>query len=320
MVCATFPLVWLGGLVTTHQAGMAVPDWPNTYGYNVFLYPWTTWIAGPFDLLIEHGHRLLGAAVGLLTIGFVLAVFLSKSATWRLRLLAILALLAVCAQGALGGLRVVLDQRTLAMIHGCFGPAFFAFTVALAAITSRAWLQQSPVAVVGASRVQRLAILTTILAYLQLILGAQLRHTPLDVGPGFFRAALHFHLLIAAALLVHVPLVAHAVRKLGGQASRLRVPAMGLLMLLVLQICLGAGSWVVKYGWPAWLGEHTWTAEYVVRREDFISSLVLTTHVAVGSLILALSLLVSLRACRFLQATPRRVKTASRHLPLGVAV
>src|SRR3954468_18214086 len=75
LALVTFPLIWVGGLVTTYDAGMAVPDWPGTYGYNLLLYPWTTWIAGPFDLFIEHGHRLLGASAGLLTIAFVIAVF-----------------------------------------------------------------------------------------------------------------------------------------------------------------------------------------------------------------------------------------------------
>ncbi len=64
LVCATFPLIWIGGLVTTYDAGMAVPDWPNTYGYNLFLYPWQTWVSGPWNLFIEHGHRLFGAVVG----------------------------------------------------------------------------------------------------------------------------------------------------------------------------------------------------------------------------------------------------------------
>jgi cytochrome c oxidase assembly protein subunit 15 len=53
-VCLVWPLIWVGGLVTTYDAGMAVPDWPGTYGYNLFLYPLTTWVYGPFDLLIEH--------------------------------------------------------------------------------------------------------------------------------------------------------------------------------------------------------------------------------------------------------------------------
>src|SRR5438132_1897116 len=69
LACATFPLLWVGGLVTTTKAGMAVPDWPNTYGYNLFLYPWQTWLAGPWDLFVEHGHRMLAASIGLLTIG-----------------------------------------------------------------------------------------------------------------------------------------------------------------------------------------------------------------------------------------------------------
>ena len=71
LACATFPLVWVGGLVTTTDAGMAVPDWPNTYGYNLFLYPWQTWLAGPWDIFVEHGHRLLGATVGMMTIGLL---------------------------------------------------------------------------------------------------------------------------------------------------------------------------------------------------------------------------------------------------------
>ena len=68
LVCRDVSLIWVGGLVTTYEAGMAVPDWPSTYGYNLFLYPWQTWLPGPWDLFIEHGHRLLGATVGLLTI------------------------------------------------------------------------------------------------------------------------------------------------------------------------------------------------------------------------------------------------------------
>src|SRR4029077_11054524 len=68
LASATFPLLWVGGLVTSYDAGMAVPDWPTTYGYNLFLYPWQSWVLGPWDLFIEHGHRLFGAAVGLLSI------------------------------------------------------------------------------------------------------------------------------------------------------------------------------------------------------------------------------------------------------------
>ena len=79
LACTTFPLIWVGGLVTTYDAGMAVPDWPNTYGYNMFLYPPTTWLSGPWDLLIEHGHRLLGSLAGLVAIGLVCVCLLYTS-------------------------------------------------------------------------------------------------------------------------------------------------------------------------------------------------------------------------------------------------
>ena len=75
LACATFPLVWVGGLVTTTDAGMAVPDWPSTFGYNMFLYPWQSWLAGPWDLFVEHGHRLLASSVGMLTIGLVIVMW-----------------------------------------------------------------------------------------------------------------------------------------------------------------------------------------------------------------------------------------------------
>lgn len=301
IVCATFPLVWLGGLVTTHQAGMAVPDWPNTYGYNLFLYPLSTWLAGPFDLLIEHGHRLLAATVGLLTIAFVVTVF-RTSQQKLLRGLAIAALVGVCLQGALGGMRVILDARTLAMIHGCVGPTFFAFTVALAAMTSGYWrIGAEPTRSSYAGRLQRLASLTTLFAFVQLLLGAQLRHTPVDAGIGFFRVALYFHLLFAVALLVHAVLTTMCVVRSRVQMRLLELPAVSLALLVLLQLSLGAATWVVKYGWPAWLGEYTWTAGYTVQREDFVSSIIVTAHVAIGSLILATSLLVALRAFRLIK-------------------
>src|SRR5882757_4073426 len=139
LACATFPLVWVGGLVTTTDAGMAVPDWPNTYGYNLFLYPWQTWLAGPWDLFVEHGHRMLAATVGLITIGMLVVFMRSERRNW-VRGMGFVALGLVIFQGALGGIRVLLDERTLAMLHGMTGPLFFGLTVAIAVFTSQTWL------------------------------------------------------------------------------------------------------------------------------------------------------------------------------------
>src|SRR6185295_8760789 len=99
------------------KAGMAVPDWPNTYGYNLILYPWETWVYGPWQLFVEHGHRLFAAAVGLLTIAMCVAVWMGDDRTW-VRRLAGVAVLAVIFQGSLGGLRVIQDKVLLAEIHG----------------------------------------------------------------------------------------------------------------------------------------------------------------------------------------------------------
>src|SRR5262249_45005801 len=82
LCCATFPLVWVGGLVTSYKAGMAFPDWPTSDGYFLFFYPWLDWLRGPWDLFVEHGHRLLASFVGLLTIAFCWSVFLTRQPKW----------------------------------------------------------------------------------------------------------------------------------------------------------------------------------------------------------------------------------------------
>src|SRR2546421_11534933 len=77
--CATFPLIFMGGLVTSHQAGMSVPDWPNSYGYNMFLFPPRLWIGG---ILYEHTHRLMGTVVGMLSIGLAIIAWKTEPRKW----------------------------------------------------------------------------------------------------------------------------------------------------------------------------------------------------------------------------------------------
>jgi cytochrome c oxidase assembly protein subunit 15 len=298
LVCAVFPLIWVGGLVTTYDAGMAVPDWPNTYGYNLFLYPWQTWIAGPWDLFIEHGHRLLGALAGMLTIALVATVWLHDQRLW-MRFAAQAALALVIFQGVLGGQRVLLDSRTIAMIHGCVGPAFFAFCVALAVVTSRWWhAVKSDQRRADVVRFTRLAVITTLLAYLQLVLGAQLRHRDTSALPTHFQAVVLFHLLLAAALLVHAVSLAFRARSLQPAEPKLWRAAVALLGLVLLQITLGMSTWVVKYGWPGWFSRFAWAERHINVTESLPQVLITTGHVATGSLILATALLVALRSSR----------------------
>ena len=208
LVCVTFPLIWVGGLVTTYDAGMAVPDWPGTYGYNLFLYPVSTWLAGPWDLFIEHGHRLLASAVGMITIAARDRHMAGRRSPLGARFM-LAALGLVIGQGVLGGLRVLLDETLLARLHGCVGPLFFASTVVAAAITSRWWRDAQPtLASPETARFSRLAWFTAAIAYAQLVLGAHLRHIPFGSPPTTFRGLVLAHLLVAALLVAHVGMLA----------------------------------------------------------------------------------------------------------------
>lgn len=308
MAVVTFPLIWVGGLVTTYKAGMAVPDWPSTYGYNLFLYPVSTWIAGPFDLFIEHGHRLLGSLAGLVTIGFVVAVWRNDSRTW-MRSLSLIALALVIFQGLLGGARVLLDSRTVAMIHGCTGPLFFALTATLVAITSRGWRTAEPAADERAASLQRWSLLVAGMAYLQLLLGAQLRHVHVTTSADSFRVAVVFHVVMAFVLLAHVAWIAGKAWRC--RSGRVRWMSRILLALAATQILLGASTWVMKYGWPLALGEDfAFAAGYQIVARGYWQAMVTTSHVAVGSLILALSVVMAVQTFRHLKATAAAVSAA----------
>jgi cytochrome c oxidase assembly protein subunit 15 len=294
---ATFPLIWVGGLVTTTDAGMAVPDWPTTYGYNLFLYPWSEWFFGPWDLFIEHGHRLLGACVGLIAIGLVVVVWRHEPRRW-VQVFAIALLAGVVGQGVLGGLRVRLDEVALAMLHGCTGPAFFAMCVAMAVVTSPWWRSQngagSSAASVVAGRLLPLAAATGLIAYLQLAVGAQLRHMPATAEPGAFRAAVHLHLFLAGAVLLHAAWLAAASRRFKGD-RQLAAPARLLFALVVLQVCFGAATWIVKFSMPRWASQALGEWDFAVLAASRLQSLIVTAHVATGSLIVGVAVLATLR-------------------------
>ena len=304
LACATFPLVWVGGLVTSYDAGMAVPDWPTTYGYNLFLYPWQTWVLGPWDLFIEHGHRLFASAVGLLAIGLVIIVWRRDRRPWLLYS-ALGALVLVCVQGVLGGLRVRLDERTFARIHGCVGPLFFGYAAALVAFTSRWWHSAVPRVDAQSGRLHRLAIATALVAYLQLVLGACLRHRPEGTTIDEFRMFGIAHLIVAGVLALHIALVtARVARGFRGERLLLR-PALALCGLLLVQLGLGAATWVTHYGFPSWLSGYSWAAGYTVVAKSPLQIHLTTGHVAGGSLIFATAVILAVRSLRLLQAEPR---------------
>jgi cytochrome c oxidase assembly protein subunit 15 len=169
---ATFPLIFMGGLVTSHKAGMSVPDWPNTYGYNMFTFPPNKWIGGIF---YEHTHRLMGSVVGLLSIALVIWTWRKEPRRW-VRWLSIAVLAAVIAQGVLGGLRVVLVKLDLAVIHGCFAQAFFCLTGLMCVVTSRWWHNPHTDLTIPNRRLFAACVAAVLLIYLQLVVGATMRH------------------------------------------------------------------------------------------------------------------------------------------------
>ncbi len=273
LACATFPLLFIGGLVTSKGAGLAVPDWPTTFGHNMFLYPWSKMVG---NIFYEHGHRLVASAVGLLTIALAVAFWLQERRHW-LRRLGVAALLLVILQGVVGGLRVVWLEPALAIVHAALAQAFFALTVSLAIFTSRDW--NSEVVdrrIVDGGRLRRLCAITTGLIYLQVIFGALLRHTG---------ERLDAHLFFAALVALHVIFILVRVMKFHGDLPKLTRPAVFLAVLLLLQTMLGLGSYFGKF-----------TSMLALSVDALV--ILTTTHLATGALMLATSLLLTLRAYR----------------------
>jgi len=169
----TFLLLGAGGLVTSHEAGMSVPDWPNSFGYNPFALPFKFWRGGVF---FEHTHRLIASAVGLLTIILAVWLWLKDPRRW-VQWLGVAAFLLVVAQGILGGMRVVLSEAELGAIHGVVGQSFFVLMSAIALFTGRFWAKWSAVKEMsGATRgLKMLVLAATLLIFCQLILGATMR-------------------------------------------------------------------------------------------------------------------------------------------------
>lgn len=271
---STFPLLLVGGLVTSTGAGLAVPDWPTTFGYNMFLYPWSKMVGGIF---YEHSHRLIGSAVGLLTIMLCLWLWLKEPRPW-LRWTGTAGLIAVIVQGVLGGLRVVFLQHTLAIIHACFAQAFFALMVSIALFTSRQWMAEPrTMTLEEAMRLRRLCLLTSALLYLQVVFGAVLRHTG---------TRLDAHLLIAALVTIHVCLLMVRIFRNHAQVSLLARPCLLLGGLVVMQLGLGVGAYVAKY---------TASAAAVA---PWVRVSLTTSHVVVGSLMLGTGVVLMLHSYR----------------------
>jgi cytochrome c oxidase assembly protein subunit 15 len=280
----TLPLLFVGGSVTTYRVGLAVPDWPSTFGINMFLYDF--WNA-PFGVRVEHTHRLYGAAVGMATMGLT-AWFLAFEPRRFMKVLGVVALLAVIVQGILGGTRVTQVSTFLAAVHGCTAQAFFGLMVALCVLTGRDWQTQRP-PVPDVARLRRLGLLMLMLVYGQIVLGAWLRHYGSIM-------VLALHAAVALAVCVHAILICSRVWRKREVVPWLLPSALCLALAVTLQIVLGLAAFVLLLpldGMPHAVG--------------FYQAVIRTGHQTNGALLLAASVVFALRAIRHLRAAASEV-------------
>ncbi|MGQ4809304.1 Heme A synthase [Candidatus Entotheonellaceae bacterium PAL068K] len=288
---ATLGLIFVGGLVTSTGSGLAVPDWPLSFGQ---VFP--PMVGG---VLFEHGHRMVAAFVGMLTVTLVVLLSVWEPRRW-VRWLGRGALLVVVLQGLLGGITVLLRLPTVVSVaHACLAQVFLCLTVSLAICTAPSWDARRVVYVdTQQPSLRLLATGSTILIYLQLIVGAWMRHTgaglaipdfPLAFGrliPPLESPAvmIHFlHRLGAVAVTIGIVWTVARVLKQHGMEIGLRRPAVGLVSLLLVQLCLGAVT--------------IWTRRAV---------LPMTAHVAVGAAVLAISFFLTIRVYRLVTSAAHK--------------
>ena len=175
---ATLFLICSGGMVTSKGVGLAVPDWPTTFGYNMFLFPISEWVGGIF---FEHTHRLIASTVGFLTIILAIWIWRADSRRW-LRYLGLAALGAVILQGILGGLRVTMLKDEIGIFHALLAQAFLGILIVITLATSQLWQRLRESDALATRKFFRVVLWTTITIYFQLGLGATMRHQHRDLS------------------------------------------------------------------------------------------------------------------------------------------
>jgi cytochrome c oxidase assembly protein subunit 15 len=268
-----------GALVTSKKAGMAFRDWPTSDGRPMLTYPWFQDFARNWDKFLEHGHRLAGLAIGCWIIVLTGLVGWYERRGW-LKGLCVGLLAAVIVQGLLGGFRVWLDDHGLAMVHGFFAACVATLLVSIVTALSRTWIgadELYPRADVAALRPY--AIATVFVVLLQYLAGGLIRHH----GTG-----LHEHL--GLGILTAIVVVMNAVAAHRTSVLWVRQSAGLLLAVVLLQIGLGAGAWVLKWGFAA--------TGFVAIADSIGQVVVRSLHMLVGVMVFSCSVIHLLRVLR----------------------
>mgnify|MGYP000341980040 CR=1 FL=1 len=266
-VVALLPIS-IGALVTTLKAGMAFADWPTSDGQNMLLYPWLNDLRHT-DKFVEHGHRLAGVLIGLVSMALVAVTFTKEKTRW-VRAGAVVILVAVIAQGLLGGLRVIRNEQVLAMTHSITGGLFFTLCFLFAILVRMP--ERSGTELETDRKISPAAfaagLLLPVAVLGQYFLGGMFRH---------LGRMLHEH--VAGAIIVTLLAAIVLVALFRSDLSSIRRRGRWLASALVVQLSLGMGSWVTKLGFPT-LG---WVATANSPAQNIICSL----HTVGGMFLLA---------------------------------
>ena len=292
VACATFFLIIAGALVTSNDAGLATEDWPLSNGQ---VFPE---MVG--NLFWEHGHRMVATTVGMLTIALLIYILVKEKRSW-VRKLGVFALLAVIAQGLLGGLTVKLMlPLAVSTAHATLAQLFFCITVSLAVFTSRSWTEARalPEEKTGPP-LRYLCTIALVTIFLQLIIGATLRHS------ATWDQHLPTELILAhigGALAVTLALGGAAINVLRRQKgnSFLTRPATLALVLLGVQLLLGLAAYLTRLASP----------NDPQPLNPMIS--ITVAHVACGALVFVTTIILTLRTYKVLPATGDALEFSAR--------
>jgi cytochrome c oxidase assembly protein subunit 15 len=311
VAASTALLIFAGGMVTSTGSGLSVPDWPNTYGWFMFAFPLEKMVGGIF---YEHTHRLIASTVGFLIV--VLAIWLARAEPRRfVRRLGYIALAAVITQGMLGGITVLWYlPDPISIAHASLAQVVLCLTASIALFTSPGWMRAYGTPAAGGARtlpgddatLRAVALVTTAAIYLQIVVGATMRHTDAGLAiPDFpfvfgglvpphwdARIAVHYAHRVGA-LIVTLLALATAAHVFYHQRARRELVRPSILLLALVSLQITLGGLTILSG-----------------RNHIINSL----HVVTGASVLVTSLVLTLRAhrARFDQWAPSR-----RPLPRG---
>jgi heme a synthase len=289
VAASTAVLIFAGGLVTSTGSGLAVPDWPNSYGWFMFTFPLEHMVGGIF---YEHGHRLIASTVGFLILVMAGVLWRVEARAW-VRRLGFIALAAVITQGILGGITVLwFLPAPISIAHASLAQLVFCMTATIALATAPGWRRAYAASggVPDDATLRKVAIATTALVYLQIVMGATMRHTEAGLAiPDFPWAfgrwvppqwtpqiAIHFaHRLGALAVsAMALATAGHILYHHRGRRALVR-PAVLLVALVCVQVTLGALT--------------------VLSQKHYVIN---SLHVVTGGMVLVTSLVLTLRAHR----------------------